>query len=441
MLSLSYPLGSKCWNHYPLKRYRQLWPQLTIANGVLCRQYTPSPMADLITVPVLPKSLHRDALVRSHDVPTAGHQGFEKTLARLRQDAYWISMARDVAQYCRECTKCQQCKLSMPQCAPLTSTPIGQPWQMIAVDILEVPITSNNNRYLLVVQDYFTKWADAIPIPDQTAVRITGELVKLFCAYGPPQILHSDQGRNFESSILAQTLEAFGIKKSRTTAYHAQGDGMVERFNRSLLQLLQTYVDSQSDWERYLSLVLHAYRTAPHSSTGVPPFLLMFGRNPSPPPFSKQNMFEANSYPQHLIDKLVKLQDFVEANLTAASHSPKYEYDKRSAPMPTYNVGDLVWVSIPTAGKLDPRWEGGWVVKSVKSPLSIEITNDKTAKIVHVNWLRHRLLPEFPETSPGDAMQQWTPPTVDHVYIPLPAPPVQPRYPSRHRNPPDHYGW
>jgi len=79
----------------------------------------------------------------------------------------------------------------------------------------------------------------------------------LFYAYGPPQILHSDQGRNFESSILAQTLEAFGIKKSRTTAYHSQGNGMVERFNRSLLQLLRTYVDSQSDWERYLPLVLH----------------------------------------------------------------------------------------------------------------------------------------------------------------------------------------
>ena len=81
------------------------------------------------------------------------------------------------------------------------------------------------------------------------------------------------------------------------------------------------------------------------------------------------------------------------------------------------------------------------MVKSVKSPLSIEITNDKTAKIVHVNQLRHRLLPELPEASPGDAMQQWTPPTVDHVYIPLPAPPVQPRYLSRHRNPPDRYGW
>ena len=89
---------------------------------------------------------------------------------------------------------------------------------MIAVDILEVPVSSNNNRYLLVLQDYFTKWADAIPLIDQTAARITGEL-KLFSIYGQPDVVHSDQGRNSESSILAQTLEAFGVSKSRTTAY------------------------------------------------------------------------------------------------------------------------------------------------------------------------------------------------------------------------------
>ena len=82
---------------------------------------------------------------------------------------------------------------------------------MIAV---EVPLSPNNNRYLLVVQDYFTKWGEAIPLPDQTAVPITGELIKLFSIYGYPEILHSDQGRNFESSILAETLRAFGVRKS-----------------------------------------------------------------------------------------------------------------------------------------------------------------------------------------------------------------------------------
>ena len=126
---------------------------------------------------------------------------------------------------------------------------------MVAIDILEVPRSNRNNRYLLVVQDYFTKWPEAILIPDQTAARITKEMVKLFCTYGIPDIVHSDQGRNFERTIFHQTLEAFGIKKSHTTAYHPEGDGMVERLNRSLLQLLRTYAQRQDEWEQHLPLI------------------------------------------------------------------------------------------------------------------------------------------------------------------------------------------
>ena len=155
-----------------------------------------------------------------------------------------MNMAQDEEYHCQDCTKCQQSKLPLPPRAPLMNLPIGQPWQMIAIDILEVPVSTNNNRYLLVV-DYFTKWADAIPLIDQTSARITQEVIKLFSIYGQPEIIHSDQGRNFESSILTQTLEAFGVNKSRTTAYHPQGDGMVERFNRTLLILYCTHTAPQ----------------------------------------------------------------------------------------------------------------------------------------------------------------------------------------------------
>ena len=99
----------------------------------------------------------------------------------------------DVASYCLKCSKCQAAKLPLPTRAPLETVPIGRPWQMVAVDILEVPISYHRNRYLLVIQDYFTKWADAIPLPDQTAERISQELVKVFSSYGMPEILHSDQ--------------------------------------------------------------------------------------------------------------------------------------------------------------------------------------------------------------------------------------------------------
>ena len=146
-----------------------------------------------------------------------------------------MNMVQDAEYHCRNCTKCQQSKLPLPPRAPLMNVPIGQTWQMIAIDIPEVPVSTNNSRYLLVVQDYFTKWADAIPLIDQTSARITQEVIKLFSIYGQPEIIHSDQGRNFESSILTQTLKAFGVNKSCTTAYYPQGDGMVERFNRTLL--------------------------------------------------------------------------------------------------------------------------------------------------------------------------------------------------------------
>ena len=105
----------------------------------------------------------------------------------------------------------------------------------------------------ILVQDYFTKWVEAIPMLDQTAQCITHELIKIFAVLGMPNIF---QVQNFESTILKQTLKAFGVVKSHTTAYHPQGDGMVEHFNRSLLQLLRSYVEKEADWEKHLSLVL-----------------------------------------------------------------------------------------------------------------------------------------------------------------------------------------
>ena len=258
--------------------------------------------------------------------------------------------------YCRECQKCLKSKFSWLLCALLVNMPIGRPWQMVSVDILEVPKSTNNNRYLLVVQDYFMKWPDAIPLHDQAAICNTGELTKLFSQFDHPDILHSDQGHNLESSTLSQTLEAFGIQKLRTTAYHSEGDGMIEHFNRSLLQLLRTYVDSQTDWEHYLSLVLYAYHTSVHSSTAVSPFLLMFGRSPKPVPFSSPTAFDPPSHILHTYKLNLQNSWFVESNLTAAAHNQKHSYDHHTSP-PSFSVVNLVWLSVLTAGRLDPMRE------------------------------------------------------------------------------------
>ncbi|KAL5479377.1 hypothetical protein EMCRGX_G022895 [Ephydatia muelleri] len=175
----------------PWRRYAQIWSQLSVVDDVVCRRYTPDPTGDVVTVPVLPKCLQHKALVQCHDHPAAGHQGSQRTLHRLRQQAFWVSMAQDVDRHCRECQKCQCSKLCTPTRAPLHNLPIGRPWQMVAIDVLQVPVSTNNNKYLLVMQDYFTKWANAKPIKDQTAATISTELVKLLCTYGIPDIIHS----------------------------------------------------------------------------------------------------------------------------------------------------------------------------------------------------------------------------------------------------------
>ena len=432
---------STSWQQQPLLQYKQLWSQLKLIDGIVYRQYWPEPALHSVTVPILPTSLQKQALQQNHDVASAGHQGSFKTLRRLRQKAYWVNMTQDVDRYCRECTKCQQSKFTAPTRAPLTNVPIGRPWQMVAIDILEVPVSLHDNRYLLVVQDYFTKWAEAIPMPDQKASRITCELVRLFSTMGIPQMLHSDQGRNFESMILSQTLEAFGISKTRTTAYHPQGDGMVERFNRSLLQLLRVYTDIQAaDWEHYLPLVLYAYRTAVHSSTGVTPFQMMFGRVPREetliPQLSFQPQFQPQSYQAQLQAKFAELQDMVETHIVDSAMAQKVHYDARTSKR-SFQLDDLVWLSVPTAGKLDLRWEGCWKIKSIKNALNMEITDGRRSKVVHVNRLRHRIQPCSEESSDQPTPLKWNPNLITHMEEEIKPPS---RYPSRIRRPPNRYG-
>ena len=129
-------------------------------------------------------------------------------------------MSQDLEQYCRQCNKCNASKSPAPQHYAMTSVPIGKPWQMVAVNILEVPASFINNHYLLVIQDHFTKWVEVVPMPDQTTMRIVSAITEIFCSLGIPDLLHSDQGRNFESLILRKTLKAFGTNKSHTTVYH-----------------------------------------------------------------------------------------------------------------------------------------------------------------------------------------------------------------------------
>ena len=401
---------SSDWKRFPLRRYKQLWSQLTLLDSVLYRVVKSPTMIENKWLFIVPKALQKQFLAHAHE--HAGHQGMERTLHRLTQNAYWVGMARDIAQYCSRCVRCQTTKALPGVPAPLQPVIASRPWELVGVDVLKVPMSLQGNEYILVAQDYFSKWPFAVPMSDQRAERIVRILKdQIFTVVGPPEKLHSDQGRNFESLILSELCKAFRISKSRTTPYHPMGDGLVERMNRTLLNLLRTYTESCGDWEEHLQLLLFAYRTTKHSSMGLSPHEVLFGYNPPsllvPTPHMPEPMDPTN-YSTVLCKKLLELRELVEANIVDSACCQKENY--RSGEPTTLIAGQEVLVHNPARGKLDPRWTGPWTV-IWQDATSVKVQMGGKEQIVHINRVR----PLLQEDTAAKRSQIWTPPLFQHL--------------------------
>ena len=138
-------------------------------------------------------------------------------------------------------------------------------------------MTADGKKYMLVAVDSFTRWIEAYGIPNKEATTVGKKLVdEVFCRFSPPEQPHSDQGRQFESELIQELCKLLEVHKTHTTPYHPQCNGVVEHFNRTLLDMLSTTVgDHPSD--RDLRKLCLGYNSSAHSSTGFTSFFLMFG--------------------------------------------------------------------------------------------------------------------------------------------------------------------
>ena len=126
----------------------------------------------------------------------------------------------------------------------LTPTPVGGPFDRVGVDVLQLPLSRQGNRYAVVFMDYLTKWPEVFAVPDQTALTIAWLLVEqVISRHGVPSQLLSDRGPAFLSNLVQELCAVMGMKKVNTTAYHPQTDGLVERFNRTLTDMLAKTTD------------------------------------------------------------------------------------------------------------------------------------------------------------------------------------------------------
>ena len=357
-------------------RYLARWfDQLVIVKGVLgvLREQNGKTEPRIL----LPRVYRTNIMKKLHDDPTSGHLGYERTKDKVLERFYWPNADRDIRHYCEACIACQRRRRPTPHLQASLETEVqSRPYERVAADITEMPLSSKGNRYALVVMDYFSKYVHVFPMPNQTTETVADCLLKLVLEQGVPERLHSDQGRQFEAAVFQELCRRLGISKTRTTPYHPQSDGMVERFNRTLKDMISKYLKLDgSNWDDVVGAVTFAYNTSKHSVTGYTPFFLAHGREARLPVDSliqrRPTTASINSYVENNLRHLyMAFEKARERQETAAKRMvTRAEKERREH---EYHEGEKVWISDPTAhsgGKRKLGWPykgPGTVIRSLR---------------------------------------------------------------------------
>ena len=378
-----------------------LWIQfkyLQIIDGLLCRMSNGQKQA------VVPKTERRSVLQQMHDSRSSAHLGCRKTIAKLQERYYWPDMKMDARNYVKGCDVCLRRKGPVKtKRAPMKIVEAGIPMERIATDILgELPETESGNRYILVISDYYTKWTESFPMPNMEARTVARIIVeKVITRFGVPSYIHSDQGKQYEGSLFHEMCRLLGIKKTRTTPYHPQSDGMVERFNRTLTTMLSAYVNEHhSDWDTHLQYVMMAYRSARHETTGFTPNKLMLGREVSTPldimyemPMAMKRI-PTNKWVWELQEKMEDAHKLVRRHVRSEMVRQKRYHDEKLS-WEEFKEGDSVYIYFPTkklghSPKFTSHWRGPYNILRRLSNLTYEVDCGQNNKpqIVHVDRIR-----------------------------------------------------
>ena len=223
-------------------------------DGLLCRKIGAHEQA------VLPKSLRRLIYKELHE--NMRHLGPERVYQLSKDRFYWPFMKNDIEHLIHNCCRCvKQKPKHLPTREPLQPITSSSPFDLISVDFVHLEQSSGGYEYILVIVDHFTKFAQAYPTKNKSgttvAMKIFSELIPRFGF--PGRIIH-DQGGEFENALFKKLAELSGVQNLRTTPYHPQGNGIVERMNRTLLGMLRTLPENhKSKWATHVNHLIHAY--------------------------------------------------------------------------------------------------------------------------------------------------------------------------------------
>ena len=287
----------------------------------------------------IPRGKRQQLIREAHDGRFSGHFAEKRIFELLRRRYWWPGMRADVSKYCRSCLVCASRKGNGHSIKPaLQPIPVGGPFHWIGVDVLQLPLTLDGNQYVVVFIDYLTKWVEAFAVADQTAETIARLFVEgVVCRHGAPQELLSDRGANFLSDLVSEVCKLFDVKKLNTSGYHPQTNGLCERFNSTLIQMLAKAGDRfGQDWDKHLPYVLYAYRVSVQDSTKESPFFLLYGRDPTLPTLDAllcertPYMVDLDDYKTELTTGMASAWKLAQENIATAQQRQKATYDRKA---------------------------------------------------------------------------------------------------------------
>ena len=378
-----------------LRTYWECWDQLYISNGLLVRSLDTYKHFPRHAV-VIPNTLVPKVLEGLHNSPAGGHMGITRTIHRARERFFWPKMRTSIVNFIQQCVSCSQNKYKPHQGkAPLQPIQVSEPFIFWALDYMgPLQETASGNKHILVVMDHFTKWCEAFATKDQKAKTVANILVsRLFSRFGPPTIIHSDQGKNFDSILMHEVYNMMGHKKTCTTAYHPQCDGLVERQNRTLQAIITNFVSEHSlDWNKWLDQAVFAYNTSVHESTGKSPYEMVFGRPARMPVEVElgvplQNPSSQSDYSQSLRKAIQLANQVAQKNLAAARDKQSSQYDQGQPRGTPFVAGQAVWLARPKKWKFGKKWISPYKICSQNGVNYVLQSNTGKRIIAHHNQL------------------------------------------------------
>lgn len=350
---------------------------------------------------ICPKEMRKEVVWETHNL---SHAGVMRTLRRLRLTWYWPGMTSDVRRMVKSCEICQRAKFGGLH-QPVLQGPlwVGRPWQKVAIDLVgPLPVTPKGNKWILVLTDHFTRWQDAIALPDATAPMVAEALDhRVFCYFGLPEELHSDRGAQFEGDLMTELCALWRIVKTRTTAYHPQSNGVVERGNRTLGDALRSmllqYAMEQDSWDYLLPHIMRAFRATPHTRTDETANYLMLGRECRLPDQLLEGthslqLTTRTRYALELKERLDSAHDLLRSHQSLPPRSAELEDEL------LFKQGDLVLVERKhkkkgVNPKLESKFEGPFTISKAYGNGTYKVPGKGT-----VNESRLKLFTPCPDT-------------------------------------------